>query len=86
VWRLLKGDAIGPAAAPRPHHARRAAGNVMRSASKMLDAYVNVSGNVTFIKAPASGKDGHGYYNAGPLDKGWGSEVLAFLRKMLPVK
>lgn len=55
-------------------------------AGKLVEAYSKAGGQVTFIKAPASGKDGHGYYNAAPPDKSWGPAVTAFLGKILPLK
>ncbi len=55
-------------------------------ADRMYQAYVQAGGRASLVKPPASGKDGHGYYNAQPADQSWGPPVLAFLRSILPIK
>lgn len=55
-------------------------------AERMYQAYVQAGGRVSFVKAPASGKDGHGYYNAQAADESWGPQVWAFLQPLLPAK
>jgi dienelactone hydrolase len=55
-------------------------------ARKMAEAYSAAGGKLSFVAAPASGRDGHAYFYTGAPANSWGPDVSAFLAQILPIK